>query len=165
MKRSITIGILAFLYLSGMGQEKKPIAWKVITEHYIKKGDDQFFIVHLKATLQEGWHIYACEQPRGHICVPTSIKIESTDPLLHPIIANGSMDVGGNRLSGGPVIWEDEKTGISAAYFQDTVDFKRFVKRRISGEPTPLKITVTYQVCTDEVCLPPKTEDFYAELK
>lgn len=105
---------------------------------------------HIILTLKQGWHVYSQVQPKGAISQPTRI-IFSNNPLIKWI--------GGIKEAGICEKQRIEVLDIDQNVYRNRVDFiQRFslkgaIKTNLSG-------TITYQACTDEMCLPPKTVSF-----
>jgi cytochrome c biogenesis DsbD-like protein len=120
-----------------------------------KKLSDEKYELHLTALVDRGWHIYAQAQPTESVAVPTKIVINPS-PLIK-IQDTVLKEVGIMEH------WEDKSTGFKANQYEDKVDFvevvqlKEKVKTNISGN-------ISYQTCTDEMCLPPTTIPFSVAL-
>jgi len=104
----------------------------------------------MTASMDASWHIYAQAQPKEAIAIPTKIKFS-----LNPLVGtNGKLKEIGKKEKK-----EIKDTGIVQYEYGDTVDFfqvvslKANVKTNISG-------IISYQACTDEMCLPVKTISF-----
>ena len=125
---------------------QKPVTWT----YTAKKIADKTYEIHLKATIQDGWHLYAQAQPENFIGVPTSIKFDK-----HPLLAlDGKIkEIGKLEISKEPSLdiesWQYNKQ----ADFVQRVVLKNNVKTNISG-------SIEFQVCTDELCLLPATVNF-----
>ena len=127
-------------------QQEEPVHWA----YSAKKLDQNKYEIHLTASMNVGWHIYAQEQPKEAIAIPTKIKI-SLNPLIAMI---GKVIEIGKREK-----HEIKEVGIVQYEYQDTVDFvqvisvKANIKTNISG-------IVSFQACTDKKCLPVKAVSF-----
>ena len=125
-------------------QIDNPVQWNYIA----KKVDDKTYELHMTATINGKWHIYA--QDAGEGPEPTSFEF-SKNPLI--------------KLDG--LVKEDgklEKTydpnfKSTLRYYSNKVDFIQKVKIK-SAVSTLIKGTVTYMVCDDKKCLPPKEIPF-----
>lgn len=106
--------------------------------------------VRIKATLDKGWHIYAQHQPKSAISVPTRIDWTKS-PLWS---ASGSIrEVGVSHKQ------EIKDAGIEQFYFKDSVTFVQMVRLRGNAK-SAISGSITYQACTDEMCLTAKTVPF-----
>lgn len=121
----------------------QPVHWKYSKQ---KMGDHQY-IVHLKATIDPGWHIYAQEAGEGP--VPTRFTFEKKNNLIFK----------GKTRGVGKVHKSFDKAFNSVLqYYEDSVDFVQYVEAK-SGA-TAVEGTLEYMVCNDEQCLPPKEVAF-----
>jgi len=120
----------------------------------VNKVKDNIYELHLTATMEPGWHVYAQEQPSDAIAQPTKITFDK-NPLI--TITGKSKEAGKKEK------YEDTQAGIVQYQYGGTLDIvqaftlKTMVKTTISG-------TIVYQACTDEMCLPPKTIKFNLSL-
>jgi len=148
MKQSIVFSIL-FFSMVGAAQAQNslhPIAW----QYSANKIAERTYEVHLTAQLEAGWHAYSQQQPKDAVAQPTEIHFKS-NPLIS--ITGKVKEVGAMEK------WKDEASGIMANQYANKVDFVQVVKLK-SRIRTSVTGSLTYQVCTNEMCLPPKTEAF-----
>lgn len=146
MKRKILIICMLVLIAGNVFSQKPDPVHFNYRIHFIK---DKTYELHITATLDEGWHIYAQEQPKEAIAQPTQI-VFSKNPLLD--IVGKAKEIGEKER------YEDKAAGVvqyqySQVAFVQTVNLKVKAKTNIAG-------TITYQACTNEMCLPPKTVSF-----
>jgi len=146
-----SIGFCLALAASITIQAQKPVSWSYTT----KKIVDKTYEIRLKATIQDGWHLYAQAQPENFIGVPTSIKFNK-NPLL---VFDGKIkEVGRLEISKEPSLdiesWQYNKQ----VDFVQRVVLKNKVKTKISG-------SIEFQVCTDELCLQPAMVNFNIALE
>jgi DsbC/DsbD-like thiol-disulfide interchange protein len=143
--------LLVLLSFTAKGIAQKPVSWDYTT----KKISDKVYEVHLKATMNNGWHIYAQKQPKGGIGLPTTVKF-SANPLL---ALKGSPQEKGKL----EVVKNEEVDMENHQYeheveFVQTVTMKANIKTNITG-------TIEFMACTDERCLPPETVTFSLQLQ
>jgi thiol:disulfide interchange protein DsbD len=130
---------------------QKPVTWN----YTAKKISDKTYEIHLKATIQDGWHLYAQAQPENFIGSPTSIKFNK-HPLL--VLDGKIKEIGKLEISREPSL------DIESWQYNDQVDFvqrvvvKNNAKTNISG-------SIGFQVCTDELCLQPTNVNFNITLE
>jgi Disulphide bond corrector protein DsbC len=123
-----------------------PVHWS----YEAQKLKDKIYEIHITATMDEGWHIYSQTQPKEAIAQPTNI-VFTKNPLL--VFSGKVQEIGKKEM------YEDKVTEIKQYQYGGKVDFvqvitlKAAVKTNITG-------SLTWQVCTDERCLPPKTITF-----
>jgi len=143
MKRFL---LLAFSMLTAgfvFAQAENPVAWSFSS----KKINDNVYEVHIKATLQNGWHLYSQKQPKDAIAQPTVISFTK-----HPLIEfDGSVKEVGKLEK-----FVDKELDVSANQYSNSVTFVQKVKLKGKAK-TNVMGKLEYQVCTDEKCLPSKT--------
>jgi hypothetical protein len=145
------LSLLAMTSGRGQGGNLHPIVW----QYSAKKVSDMKYEVHLTAQLQTGWHAYSQKQPEEAVAQPTEIHFKP-NPLV-------GME-GKIKEVGALEQWKDEATGIKANQYANQVDFVQIVK--LKGKvKTSISGSLTYQVCTNEMCLPPKTESFVIDVR
>jgi DsbC/DsbD-like thiol-disulfide interchange protein len=131
--------------------QQSPVTWSFTAT----KTADKTYEVHLKATIQSGWHLYSQTQPADAIVNPTSFTINA-NPLF---TKDGKI-----KEVGKMEIFKDASLGISANQYANSVDFVQKIKLKASVK-TNLTGSVEYQTCDDKKCLPPKTVTFSIALK
>ena len=145
---SLTFLIL-FLSFAAVAQE--PVHWTLSTERVggIKTGE--ILKANLKADLDDGWHLYALDQPSGGP-VPTTIKIGEGSPFT----------LDGEITTPKPVIRADQNfvvdgKPIETKFFERSVVFGISAKANAETSDEGFGINVRFQLCNDKFCLPPKT--------
>lgn len=152
MQKTIFLSVLSFTMLVGRAQrDLHPVAW----EYSARKIAEKTYEVHLTAQLASGWHAYSQKQPEDAVARPTEIKFKP-NPLVGLL--------GKIREVGDMEKWKDEATGIQANQYARQVDFIQVIKLKANVK-TSISGSLTYQVCTNEMCLPPKTDNFVVQLE
>jgi Disulphide bond corrector protein DsbC len=132
------IGLVLLTGVSAIAQS--PVKWDFSS----KKLDDKRFEIRLTATIQNGWHLYACEQPPDAIAFPTTVKFRA-NPLVQ--------FKGFIKTEGSLTRVKEETLGIEAWQFADRVSFVQVIE--LKGKvKTNLNGSIEFQACTDEKCLP-----------
>jgi len=139
MKKFIFLGTI-ILTATIVKAQLNPVIWTFTA----KKIADKTYEVHMKATIQSGWHLYSQTQPEDAIINPTTFTVNN-NPLL---IADGKI-----KETGTVEKFHDARLNISANQYSNTVDFVQKIKLKA-------KANVEYQTCDDKKCLPPKTVNF-----
>ena len=103
MKRTIMLSLLLALVCLAKGQS--PVSWQYSAT---KTGPGQYE-VRLKAIIQEGWHLFAQDQPEDAIAVPTAIKFTG-----NPVITLA----GKPKEQGEKQHFKDSDLGISARQYK-----------------------------------------------
>ena len=117
-------------------------------EYHAEKTGDKTYAIHITAKIDEGWHIYSQNQPKEAIAQPTLIAFTKS-PLF---VWKGKFSEMGKKEK-----YEDKIAGIIQYQYGETVEFVQTVTVKGSAKTT-LTGNITYQACTDERCLSPKTE-------
>ena len=148
MKQSLFFfSMLLFSLVTAQAQNNlHPIAW----QYSAKKIAERTYEVHLTAQLEAGWHAYSQQQPKDAVAQPTQIHFKS-NPLIS--ITGKVREVGTMEK------WKDDASGIMANQYANQVDFVQIVRLKAKVK-TNVSGSLTYQVCTNEMCLPPKTDAF-----
>ena len=147
--------ILAVLIILAAGfkadAQTDPVSWTFS----VVKITDKDYEVHLKATIQTGWHLYSQKQPGDAIAEPTSILINA-NPLFK---ADGKI-----KEAGKMEVMKDASLGISANQYSQSVDFVQKIKLKAAVK-TNVTGTIAYQTCNDKKCLPTKKITFSVPVK
>ena len=130
--RALFVGLL--LLLASLASAAGEIAWT------IAKASPTDVAVH--AEIQPGWHLYS------------SVPLEKSDaPFATSFALEGAGSVSAVTESE-PERALDKNFGYEVAFFQKEATFTLATK---GYDPARSKLSVTYQLCNDRVCLPPKT--------
>jgi len=145
MKKFIFLSAIILIATVGKAQ-LNPISWTFTA----KKVADKTYEVHMKATIQTGWHLFSQTQPEDAIAIPTSFTLIS-NPLL---LVDGKI-----KETGTVEKFHDTRLNISANQYANTVDFVQKIKLKTKAK-TNFSGSVEYQTCDDKKCLPQKTVNF-----
>lgn len=141
------IGLTSFVF----AQMPNPVSWAFTS----KKISDKLYELHMIATIQPGWHLYAQEQPKDAIAQPTSFTFNT-----HPLIQyDGKVKEKGKLEK-----YKDEKLGVAANQYSNKVEFVQLVKLK-GAVKTNVSGKLEFQTCDDKKCLPPKTINFNIPLQ
>lgn len=145
MKKTLFIPFFLFAMVSGSrAQMLEPVKWN----YCAKKIADKTYELHITATLDSKWHIYA--QDAGEGPEPTSFKF-SVNPLVK---LDGKVKEDGKLEKS-----YDPNFNSTLKFYANKVDFVQKVKMK-SSVSTLVKGTITYMTCDDKKCLPPKEIPF-----
>ena len=140
---SLAFGLLAALAAT-YGQKLDPIQW-TLTSNVAKAPAGSTVPLHLKATFQEGWHLYSLTTPAGGP-IPTTAAL-ADNPAVK-----------GSKLYQPPPNRQLDKN-----FNLDTETFEKEVDLPLTAELAPdakgsveLVANVRYQACNDRQCLPPR---------
>jgi thiol:disulfide interchange protein DsbD len=137
---------LSFFAFAFAASAQSPVSWAFST----KKLNANTYEVHMTATIQNGWHLYAQKQPDDAIAQPTTFQFNKS-PLLN---LEGSVKEIGKLEK-----FKDKELDVSANQYSKKVDFVQVVKLKGKAK-TAVTGKLEFQTCNDEKCLPPKTVPF-----
>lgn len=126
-------------------QSAKMVSWNFSS----KKIADKVYEVHLSASLNPGWHIYA-----------QNVGVEGPLPTAITLTNNPLASLSGKTKEVGAVIRKKEEVwGGTVNYYEKSVDFVQQVKLR-GNVKTNLAGKIEFMVCNDKECLPPSEVPF-----
>ena len=143
MKKIHLLIILLLVSAFSFAQTLNPVSWSFTS----KKLADNSYEIQMVATIQQGWHLYAQEQPKDAIAIPTSFAFNK-NPLV-------SLE-GKVKEIGKLEKYKDDKLGVAANQYSTKVVFVQKVKLRGKAK-TNVTGKLEFQTCNDQRCLPPKT--------
>ena len=146
MKKFQFLLLVAFVF-SGFAvsaQIENPVKWT----YTAKKTGNKLYELHISATLDNKWHIYS--QDAGEGPEPTSFQF-TANPLVK---LDGKVQELGKLEKA-----YDPNFQSTLKFYADKVDFVQKIKLK-SSATTVVKGKLTYMVCNDRKCLPPKEIPF-----
>lgn len=144
MKKIILSLVVLFFVRAANAQVENPVTWVFST----KKISADMYELHMTATIQPKWHVYAQEAGDGP--VPTSFSFDKS-PLIK--LDGKVKEVGKMEKQYDP----NFKSTLN--FYSKKVDFIQKVKLKAIAA-TVAKGKVSYMVCNDQKCLPPKDVAF-----
>jgi thiol:disulfide interchange protein len=152
MKRILLLFPLLLVLLStAFGQEnvKDVISWKTA----VQKTGDSTFKVTVSAAIKEGWHIYTATPGGDGSQIPTQVSFKK----------NPNVKAVGKVVVDGKVHTEEIKElDYSINYYKNKVSF---TQQLVASANTTLKGAVDFQICNDQKCLNPATENFQVKIE
>ena len=150
MYKSILSFVIAFFTFCSMGnaQIMDPVQWT----YSAKKVADKVYEVHITAAIGPKWHLYA--QDAGEGPEPTKFSF-AANPLIS---LDGKVKEVGKQEKN-----MDKNFNSVVRYYEKSVDFVQRIKVK-SSVATELKGTLTFMVCNDRSCLPPKDIPFSVKI-
>ncbi len=132
---------------SAFNQPENPVQWSLaVAPKHSSAG--RKFTAQLTAQIAKGWHLYALEEvPNGPR--PTRITLAAQQPFA----------LSGDIATPQPTTKFDENFGVETQFYETSVTFQLPIKvtpKAKSGK-SMLAVQTRYQVCNEEMCLPPKT--------
>lgn len=149
MKKLSLLVILAIMTISGaMAQIHNPVKWSVAS----KKLNSKEAVVFIKATIQDGWHIYGLNVPEG-------------GPISTVFTFDSSKDytLNGKVAAPAPQSKYEKDFKMNVPYYPKEVTFQQKVKL-VKGQ-VAVKGTVEFMACDKAQCLPPDEYAFNIAIK
>jgi hypothetical protein len=144
MKRHLLFSLALFATTFSFAQSSKQVQWN----YTVKKIADKTYEIHLAATINGDYHLYA-QDAGGDGPVATSFTF-TPNPL---IVLNGKVKESGKLISKYEIAWKHD-----VKYYEKTVDFVQVIKLKANVK-TDLAGKVEFMVCNDKQCLPPADVD------
>lgn len=135
-----TFIFLVFIIVSTLSYSQDKVEWAY-------SFDSESSTIQIKATIDEGWHLYSQHIDNEIGPVPTSISFENNDGVV----------LVGKTIEPESLKEFDENFEGELNFFKDEVVFTQKIKLKNS---TTLNGVVTFMVCNDTMCLPPTDIDF-----
>lgn len=131
--KGILILITLFVTLVSFSQDK--VDWQ-------GKWDKKNQSLQLEATILPGWHLYSQHIKNDVGPIPTQFQFELPTPI----------QLEGEVTEPKAIEEYDPNFEATLTFFKDKVNFQQKLKNAL---PSTIKVTVTYMVCSDVMCLPP----------
>ncbi|HEV8157409.1 MAG TPA: cytochrome c biogenesis protein CcdA, partial [Pyrinomonadaceae bacterium] len=150
--RKLKFIIIFLLVVPVVSLAQNPTKWSLESDAKGKTfRKDEIFKAKLKAEIEDGWHLYAVEQPEGGP-FPTKITLADNAPFV----------IDGKIESANPIVKPDlnflvDDKPLETKFFEKQADFTLPIKTASDTNADVLAVNVRFQVCNDTLCLPPKT--------
>ncbi|MDE5982058.1 MAG: protein-disulfide reductase DsbD N-terminal domain-containing protein [Duncaniella sp.] len=144
MKRTLLF-LFVTIFMAGImaAQAPKPITWRMS----VKMTDKTNGVVTIKATIEDGWHLYGTSLPSDNGPKPTSINLDSS---------TGVKWVSDLKPSVAPTEKNDAIFNTTLNWWSGEVTFTRKFKL-VKAEGAKVNAAITFMGCNDATCLPPST--------
>jgi DsbC/DsbD-like thiol-disulfide interchange protein len=144
MKKIAIIVFVLALSIGVKAQIEAPVKWA----YAAKRISSTEAVVFLKATIQDGWHIYSMNVKDGGP-IKTSFKFSPSKEYA----------LVGTTSEPAPLTKYEKSFSMDVSYFEKSVVFQQKVKLK-SANATAIKGQLEYMTCNDKKCLPPEDVDF-----
>jgi thiol:disulfide interchange protein DsbD len=142
MKRTF---LLVLLLLSGVVAFSQTTNYAVWTAKVKAAGDGYDLIFHVE--LRPGWHVYALDPGGdGMMIAPSFTFAPGKYTLDGPVKEQGKL-----------IVKAMEGVLGNLRYYENQADFIQHIK---ASKGTKIEGSYNYQLCSESVCLPPKSETF-----
>ena len=144
----LTIGLALFTITGAFAQLESPVTWS----YAAKKINATSAELYIKATIDEGWHLYSqFLKPGG----PNKTTIAFTPSKDFALV--------GTTTEPKPITYFDKTFKMDVSYFADQVVFRQKIK--LNANSTVVKGKIEFMVCDDSRCLPPDEVAFSIPVK
>jgi len=144
---SLTFGVL--LCMPGAAQAPiQPVRWAgSVTPGFVAVPEKKTAI-DISAEIQDGWHVYALQQPPGG---PTPLRVTLDE---NDIVAGA-----GATFGSAPTRKQDQSFNLETQFYTRSIALHVPVKVKPHppGGNQSVSLSVRFQACSDRVCLPPRT--------
>ena len=148
MKNILLVFFLIFGSFSAKSQILKPVTWS----YAFKKTSATEAVVYIKASIENGWHIYSQNIKEGG-----PIKTSFTFAKSPAYTLNGA------TTEPKPITNFEKTFDMNVSYFENTAVFAQKIK--LKGKTATVKGTLEYMTCDDHQCLPPEEVAFSIAIK
>lgn len=148
MKKLLILVTLMVMGIGAYAQIESPVKWS----YAAKKLSNTEAVVFLKATIQDGWHIYSQDVKDGG-----PIKTSFT------FLPSKEYSLVGKTSEPAPVTKYEDAFKMNVSYFEKSVIFQQKIKLK-SPNASAVKGKLEYMTCNDRKCLPPEDLDFSVPL-
>ncbi len=143
MKKIVVFLILFCLTLTGYSQIHDPVKWSTSIE---KVSESEYDLI-LRATIENGWHLYSQRVPDGG---PVATTFTYTPSSAYKLVGTVSEEAG--HTVNDPIF------NMKIKYFSNKAVFKQRIKV-LSKKAFKITALVEFMVCNDANCLPPTEKD------
>jgi hypothetical protein len=148
LNNGILFLIILFHSISLKAQILTPVRWSFGSKR-ISKTEAVLF---MKATIDDGWHIYSQTVKDGG---PVKTAFTFPSATTYSLI--------GNTAEPTPVTRYEKVFSMNVSYFEKSVIFQQKIK--LKNGQVSVKGQLEYMTCNDRQCLPPEDIDFNISVK
>jgi len=142
---------IAVLFTAGAhAQILTPVKWS----YAFKKTSATEAVVFMKATMEEGWHVYSQTVKDGG-----PVKTSFTFPM------SKEYTLIGKTIEPTPITRYEKSFSMNVSFFENSVIFQQKIKLKPGVAKTTVKGKLEYMTCNDQKCLPPEDLDFSIDIK
>lgn len=141
--------ILTFSFTAKAQMTQDPTNW----EYEVKKTGANTYQLIYHLTLKAGWHIWSIKPGGDGFQIAPSFTIKPQ---------KGVKTIGKVTEKGKAITTTMDGVTGKVTYYANKVDY---IQNISVANPTTIMGTLSYQVCNDKMCLPPKDKDFTIKIK
>jgi len=144
MKRALLLMTVFMISMGAYAQIEAPVKWS----YAAKRLNSKEAVILLRATIQDGWHIYSQNVKDGG---PIKTSFTFTPSKEYAVV--------GKPAEPTPITHYEDAFKMNVSYFEKTVTFQQKIKLK-SDKVTAIKGQLEYMTCNNKKCLPPEDVDF-----
>ncbi len=148
MKKLILTLFVALFSAATYAQIQDPVSWS----YAAKRTSATEATVYLKATIEDGWHLYSQFVKEGG---PVKTTFSFAKSPAFTLV--------GRTVEPKPIKKYEPTFKMEVSYFEKSVLFQQKVK--LKGKTAVVKGKLEYMVCNDHECLPPSEVEFSITVK
>lgn len=149
MKKITIVAIVLVLFaIQSKAQILQPVRWS----YAAKKTSATEAVVFIKATIDDGWHVYSQFVKDGG---PVKTTIDFTPSKAFILV--------GKTIEPQPITRMEKVFGMEVGFFEKSVIFQQ--KIRLKAKQTTVSGKLEYMTCNDQKCLPPDDIEFSIPVK
>jgi DsbC/DsbD-like thiol-disulfide interchange protein len=145
---ALILTLVFFTAIGASAQLENPVTWS----YGFKRTSKTEGVILIKASIDEGWHIYS-----------QNIKPGGPNKTAIKITASKDYVLVGKTLEPKAIVKYEKVFNMNVSYFEDEVVFQQKVK--LNKATTTVKGKVEFMVCNDKQCLPPSDVTFSIPIK
>jgi DsbC/DsbD-like thiol-disulfide interchange protein len=148
MKRIYLVLVAMMFTAAAFAQIETPVKWSYAAKRISKTEA----VVLIKATIEDGWHIYSQNVKEGG---PIATNFTFTPASNYTVV--------GKPVEPKAITKYESAFKMNVSYFENAVVFQQKVK--LKGSAATVKGKVEYMTCNDRKCLPPDEVEFNIAVK
>jgi thiol:disulfide interchange protein DsbD len=148
MKKCLFLAAVLMISIGAYAQIEAPVKWS----YGAKKISSTEAVIFLKATIEDGWHIYSQDVKDGG---PIKTSFTFTPSSAYSLV--------GKTIEPTPTTKFEDAFKMNVSYFEKSVIFQQKIKLK-SANASVVKGKLEYMTCNNKKCLPPEDVDFSVPL-
>jgi DsbC/DsbD-like thiol-disulfide interchange protein len=144
MKKLLLLIAVLVISTGAFAQIETPVKWSYAAKRISKTEA----VVLLRATIQDGWHIYSQNVKDGG---PIKTTFNFKPSKVYTLVGKPSEPAAISKY--------EKVFSMNVSYFENSVVFQQKIKLK-SAAATSVSGNVEFMTCNDKKCLPPETVDF-----
>lgn len=147
--KNLLMFILLFCSMLGMAQMPNPVKW---TFQAIPMSTEGKYTIVAHADIESGWHVFSNNPGGDGLLIPTEMSVDSNDKSIK---VDGPMQIDGKLIT-------KEMDGVGVVnYYEHKASFKLTI---VGKSEQIIKGVISYQLCNEQMCLPPTDVPFSIKL-